>query len=96
MLTLDNLAGRIATNWNRIRVAEKASILSQENLLAEEKKLKAGTSTTFVVLELQEDLARAQVRELEAITDYNVALAQYERESGRSLPNHGITLQEIP
>ena len=96
ILTLDNLAGRIATNWNRIRAAEKASILSQESLLAEEKKLQAGTSTTFVVLELQEDLARAEVRELEAITDYNRALAQYERESGKSLPNHGITLQDMP
>lgn len=40
-------------------------------LESDEKKLRAGAGTTFVVLELQEDFENAAVSEIATVTDYN-------------------------
>ena len=92
IISLDNVAGRIETNWRRIEAAGKARDLARKSLTAEQKKLQAGTSTSFVVLRLQGDLANAEIRELEAITDYNRALAEYDFQRGLTLRNHAVEL----
>ena len=61
-------------------------------LQAEEKKLQVGTSTTFVVLRLQGDLATAEIRETNALTDYRISLARYHRARGSILDVYRINL----
>lgn len=72
----------IETNWHRIRASRKARELSDQMLQAEQKKLQAGTSSTFVVLRLQNDVANAQIQEFQTISDYNISLAQLARLKG--------------
>jgi hypothetical protein len=47
-------------------------------LEAEEKKLAAGTSTSFQVFQTQRDLAQARTNELRALLDYNTSLVDFE------------------
>jgi len=91
-LQLDDAATRLSADWERIQAARKARELAEKSLDAEEKKLQAGTSSTFVVLRLQGDLANAEIREINALTDYAISLAEYHRVRGRILEQHGITL----
>ncbi len=92
LIGLDNSAGRINTDWKRIKVAKDARTLSEKSLAAEQKKLRAGTSTTFVVLSLQDDLADAEIRELQAITDYNKSIAQYDQLVGLTLEKFAVNI----
>ena len=71
----------------------KARELGKKALRAEEKKLQARTSSTFVVLRLQGDLAIAEIREINALTDYPVSLAQYHRVRGKILDVYNVLLQ---
>jgi outer membrane protein TolC len=93
-LDLDNAATRLTADWARIKAARTARELSEKSLRAEEKKLQVGTSTTFVVLRLQGDLASAEIREINALTDYMVSLAGYNRVRGRILDEFNISLQD--
>ena len=92
-LELDNASTQLVADWERIRAARTARELSEKSLRAEEKKLQVGTSTTFVVLRLQGDLAVAEIRESNALADYNVSLARYHRTRGRILEVHNISLE---
>jgi outer membrane protein TolC len=91
-LELDNAATQLTADWDRIKAARLARQLAEKSLEAEEKKLRAGTSSTFVVLRLQGDLANAEIREINALTDYATSLAQYHRVRGRILDQHNIVL----
>lgn len=93
-LQLDDAATQLEADWARIGAARTARELSEKSLEAEEKKLRAGTSSTFVVLRLQGDLAVAEIREINALADYAVSLARYHRVRGRILDVFGIQLDE--
>jgi outer membrane protein TolC len=92
-LELDNAATRLTADWQRIQAARTARELAEKSLQAEEKKLQAGTSTTFVVLRLQGDLANAEIREINALADYRVSLARYNRARGQILDEFNISLE---
>jgi outer membrane protein len=92
-IELDNASTQLTADWERIQAARKARELSEKSLKAEEKKLQAGTSTTFVVLRLQGDLAIAEIRETNALADYSVSLARYHRARGKILDIHNISLE---
>jgi outer membrane protein TolC len=66
--------------------------LAEQKLDAEEKKLKVGLTTNYVVLQYQRDLADARSSELRAIIDYNLSLAQLDRTTGISLKKKNIQL----
>ncbi len=82
MLNLQSIIIMVETNWNRIQASRKARELSNQMLEAEQKKLQAGTSSTFVVLRLQNDVASAQIQEFQTTSDYNISLAQLARLKG--------------
>lgn len=93
-IQLDDAATQLKADWARIKAARTARELSEKSLEAEEKKLRAGTSSTFVVLRLQGDLAVAEIREINALTDYAVSQARYHRVRGRILDVFGIELKD--
>ena len=90
LVTLENLSTRVEANWERVMAAKKAVNLARRSLEAEEKKLKAGTSNTFIVLRLQTDLANAEIREYSTIRDYMNSLAEYSRAIGITLDDNNI------
>ncbi len=67
--------------------------LAQQSLEAEQKKLTAGSSTTFLVLQAQEQLAQTQSSYARALADNRRALANYERELGTTLVNRNIKVE---
>ncbi len=78
------------TNHRRIEAASKARFLAAKKLEVESERFNVGLATTQDVLESQEDLSEAQVRELEAILEYNRSLAELERAQGTLLKSFDI------
>jgi len=93
LLELDNAAARVRNDWRRIQASQAARQLAERALEAEEKKLRAGTSSTFIVLRLQGDLANAEIREIAARADYATSLARYDQALGLTLTRRGIVLE---
>lgn len=91
-IQLDNGARRIEAEAQSRALTRQGREFAARGLEAEERKLKLGQSTTFLVLELQEDLAEAQIRELDAIANYNIAIARYQQIKGTTLQANAVEL----
>jgi outer membrane protein len=92
MVQIDNALKVAETTLERITATRKAREFAVSALQAEQKKMEAGRSTSFVVLQLQRDLTEARLSEIRALTDYNKALAQWAFNEGSSLQRHGLTI----
>lgn len=77
-----------------INAAVKARELAERNLEAELKKFENGMSTNFQVLKIQEDLAAAQVAELQARVAYRQSMVAYQVAVGTLLDAMGIELAD--
>lgn len=93
IVEVDNGSGQIVTSRERIRSTGEARRLARETLDAGEERLRAGTGTTFEVLELQNKLAEAEIAELRAIADYNKAIGEYHRTTGTTLRENNVALE---
>ncbi len=80
------------TDAKKAQAYKIARELAEESLRAEEKKLRAGLSTNYTVLQFQRDLATAKSNELRALVDYNLSLAGISRATGASLRDRDITI----
>lgn len=87
--TVDTLAKQIAAT----RAAREAA---EQNVEAERKRYENGMVTNFEVLQIQEQLADARVRELQALVAYNKALSTYHLSTGDLLEVHNIRVDEPP
>jgi len=67
---VDNAVGHVESDLKSVEAARAATRLAQESLDAEKKKLLAGTSTTFLVLQAQSQLATARSAQIRAEADY--------------------------
>lgn len=85
-------AGQIETTRQRVAITKQAYDLQRQVLEDEEKKFKAGTSTTFFVLQEQGNLALAESSYARALADQRRALASYDRETGRTLERYHLTV----
>ena len=85
-------AGQLETTRERVAATRLAFELAQASLDAEEKRFKAGTSSTFFVLQQQELLAAAQNSHARAQADQRRAQANYDRETGVTLARLGLNV----
>lgn len=85
--------GQLETTARRVDATARAYDLAQQALDAEQKRFLAGTSSTFFVLQLQEQLAAVQSSHVRAVADQHRAIANYERETGRTLASHRIVVE---
>ncbi|MGD9590443.1 MAG: TolC family protein [Pyrinomonadaceae bacterium] len=70
-----------------------ASRAASEQLLAsEERQFAAGTTTTYLVLQRQNDLRLARSRELQAQTNLNRAISEFQRATGTTLTANNVTV----
>ncbi|MFQ5673000.1 MAG: TolC family protein [Nitrospinales bacterium] len=83
---------QIKTDIKRVQAARLARKLAREKLSAEEKKFAVGLSTSFNVLEFQEDLAKEQSNEIKAVIDYKQSKINLNRVMATTLERHHITL----
>ena len=91
-ISIASAAGQIETTGLRVAANRAAYDLAREALDAEVKKLRAGTSSTFFVLNLQGELIDTENSYYRALADRRAAIAAYDREIGRTLTVHNITL----
>jgi len=89
----DNAEGQAETNRQQITAARVARQLAEESLRAEEEKLKAGVSTSYVVLQLQDNLRTARITELRAIADFQESVVELMRVEGRARSYFNIELR---
>jgi outer membrane protein len=72
-------AGRnVVTNQQLVQSAKASRELQEKKLEAEEKKLAAGMSSPFFVVQAQRDLSLARTTEIQAISNYNKSLVDFE------------------
>jgi outer membrane protein len=82
---------------NSLRAIDAAQVsveLAKEVVINEQERLNVGIGTTREVLEAQRDLVDAGVREITAIANYNIALAELERAKGTLLEKQGVVIKE--
>jgi outer membrane protein len=88
-------ARNVETAAQQIDSAGKSRELAERNLEAEQKKYENGLSTSFQVLEIQEDLSGARSREVNAITGYRRSLVRYYQAIGTLLEANSIELEDV-
>jgi outer membrane protein TolC len=77
----------------RLRAAVIARNASEQQYQSERRKLDAGQSTVFLVLERQTALTAARGNELRAQTELNKAIAELQRATGNALTTHNIIVR---
>jgi outer membrane protein TolC len=87
---VDFTVRRIRTLWAQIPYTREVVSAQQAALEAEKKKLDAGKSTSFQVLTIASDVATAQFEEINAILEYNRALADLAFRKGTTLQRWNV------
>jgi len=85
-------AAALETAGQRIEAARAASEAARVQLDAEHDRYRAGLSTNFLVLTRQNDLSRARLDEIAALTDYRKARAEMARATGSLLEERRIEI----
>jgi outer membrane protein TolC len=84
----------VETNLESVKIAALASDLSQKQYELEKAKFDAGLSTSYRVLQAQNDLETARVNELQARVNLHNSVAALHRLEGSSLQRYGVQLAE--
>lgn len=92
LLQVADFVNRAQSRFSQVASTRKARAYAEAALAAEQKKLQNGLSTSFVVLELQEVLTAARTAEVQAMVDYNKALAQLAFAEGATLERNHLTV----
>lgn len=87
-----NALQALGTAQARLRSAAVARSTAEQQYESEKRKLDAGQSTVFLVLERQTALSAARGNELRAQTDLNKAIAELQRATGNSLTANNVTV----
>jgi len=80
---------------SRLYAASQSRESAEAVYASEVRKFHDGTSTTFLVLQRQVQLAAARGRELQAQTDLNKAVVELQRVEGTILEANGVNLQTL-
>ncbi len=91
MMGVHYAARAVMTNKVLMESSRQTMRLQEANVAAEEKRLQLGTTTSYQVLRVQEDLAAAQVQELQARIAYEKSLVDYQLATGVLLDELGIS-----
>lgn len=78
----------------RYQAAQKARVLQEQTLDAEQKKYELGASTLYNVILIQRDLLQAQSNEVVAKVGYAKARVELDRATGQTLDDNHISLDE--
>ena len=80
----------VLTTLDNVEQTREALKQAREQLKGEQALLDAGKSTSYRVLEIQEDYSVARTNERRAILNYMIAVASLERAKGTLLPYYGL------
>jgi outer membrane protein TolC len=77
----------------RLASAAAARSSAEQQYASEQRQLRAGTSTVFLVLQRQTELLAARGRELQAQTDLNKAVSALNRATGSTLQANNVAVR---
>jgi outer membrane protein TolC len=93
LVQIADYASRVQARFSQVGSARKARVFAEAALAAEQKKFQNGLSTSFFVLQLQQTLTTARMTELQALVDYNKALAQLAFADATTMEKHHLTVE---
>lgn len=98
MIDVRGAARNVDTAARSIVATRAARDAAERNVEAERRRYENGMTTNFQVLRVQQDLSDARIRELNALVDFNQAVARYHRAVGDVLDVRGIsvTVPDLP
>lgn len=91
-LEVRNAVRLVNTNYKRVQAYQVARDLAERKLEVEEKKLRVGMTTNYIVLQHQRDLANASSTLLRAALDYVLTQAQLDLAMGITLNKKNIKM----
>ena len=77
-----------------VEASDASKILAERNVEAEQTKFANGLSTNFLVLQIQDDLANAQLSNLQARLNYRKAIVGYRVATGTLLDELGVDIAD--
>ena len=92
MVQIDNDVKTVQSDWESVDATRQARVYAKAALDAEQKKYEVGKSTTFTVLQLQNNLTTARSQEIRALANYHEALANLAAAEGTSIQRDDLTL----
>lgn len=88
-------AGRdIRSSVQKLQSTRASVRLRREQLEGETERLRVGSSTSYQVLQIQNDLLEAQSQELRSLVDYERAINAFESAVGTILSSAGLTIED--
>jgi outer membrane protein len=87
-------ARSMETSAREIGASRTAREAAEQNLGAERKRYENGMTTNFNVLQIQQQLSDARVREIQSLVGYNKAVANYHRAVGDLLEVRSIRVEQ--
>ncbi len=93
LIQIQNTIEKAKSDFQQTKATRDARDYADQALQAEQKKLQVGTSTSFIVLQLQSNLTAARSAEIRALADYNEDLAQLAQFEGTILERHHLTVK---
>lgn len=93
VVDLGNAAAELTSTQKRMVAARLARQAAQQSLDDEIKLHRVGKSSTLFVLQAQEYLSQAEMLEYAAAADARKAVAEYDRQVGRTLKHHGVQIE---
>lgn len=87
-----NAAQAVDTAQKRVVASRSARESAEQQLTGEQKLYEVGRSTTFLLLQRQNELTIARTNELQAQTDYNKALADLQRATASTLRINNVVV----
>jgi outer membrane protein TolC len=95
VIEVRNTARAVHNTVERVLAARVNVRLQRERLAAENKRYENGMTTTFDLLQFQDDLTRAESQVSLALVDYNKALADLEAAKGTLARSRGVLVQDL-
>ena len=78
-----------------LSASHRAAILAQQQYDSEQRQFKAGTSTVYLVLQRQNELISAKLREIRAAADRGEAEADFDRATANTLRRQNIDIVAV-
>jgi HAE1 family hydrophobic/amphiphilic exporter-1 len=89
-----NAAQAVDTAQKRVVASRQARESAEQQLTGEQKLYEVGRSTTFLLLQRQNELTSARTTELQSQTDYNKALADLQRATASTLRLNNVVVTD--
>ena len=78
--------------WRQLKIAAEFEELAKRSLSQEQRRLEEGLSDTFRIIVYQNTMVSAKIDRVNALTNYQLALARFDFASGKIFERHNIIL----